>query len=107
MIQATPQAEVFQQQFGKSLQQETLNTRAVKFPKHAHIYTCGDEDETVYFIERGQVKLLMLAPDGIRVFIGDSFSRRCFRRVMFVRFARAARNRHRHGRDGTQTNSLF
>ena len=82
MIQATPQAEQFQQQIGKSLQQETLNTRAIKFARHAHIYTCGDEDESVYFIERGQVKLLMLAPDGKECLLailsaGDVFGELC------------------------------
>jgi CRP/FNR family transcriptional regulator, cyclic AMP receptor protein len=82
MIQATPQAEQFQQQIGKSLQQETLNTRAIKFSRHAHIYTCGDEDQTVYFIERGQVKLLMLAPDGKECLLsilsaGDVFGELC------------------------------
>ena len=82
MIQATPQAEQFQQQIGKSLQQETLNTRAIRFARHAHIYTCGDEDESVYFIERGQVKLLMLAPDGKECLLailsaGDVFGELC------------------------------
>ncbi len=82
MIQATPQAEQFQQQIGNSLQQETLNTRAVKFARHAHIYTCGDEDQTVYFIERGQIKLLMLAPDGKECLLailsaGDVFGELC------------------------------
>lgn len=82
MIQATPQAEQFQQQIGKSLQQETLNTRAIKFARHAHIYTCGDEDQTVYFIEHGQVKLLMLAPDGKECLLailsaGDVFGELC------------------------------
>ncbi len=82
MIQATPQAEQFQQQLGKSLQQETLNTRAIKLARHAHIYTCGDEDQTVYFIERGQVKLLMLAPDGKECLLailsaGDVFGELC------------------------------
>ena len=82
MMQATPQAEQFQQQIGNSLQQETLNTRAIKLARHAHIYTCGDEDETVYFIERGQVKLLMLAPDGKECLLailsaGDVFGELC------------------------------
>jgi hypothetical protein len=48
----------------KSLQRETLNSRAVKIPRHANVYTCGDQDEMVYFIESGQIKLLMLSPEG-------------------------------------------
>src|SRR5213593_4064749 len=64
MIQQTPQADVFKRQLGDSLQRETLNSRAVKIARHANVYTCGDQDEMVYFIESGQVKLLMLSSEG-------------------------------------------
>src|SRR5215468_4586750 len=64
MIQQTPQADEFKQQLRDSLQRETLNTRAVKIAKHANVYTCGDQDEMVYFIESGQIKLLMLSSEG-------------------------------------------
>ena len=43
---------------------ETANSHAVKISKHANVYTCSDQDETVYFIESGQVKLLMRSPEG-------------------------------------------
>ena len=58
MIQETPQADLFKQQMRESLRQETLNSRAVTIAKHDNVYTCGDNDEMVYFIESGQVKLL-------------------------------------------------
>jgi adenine-specific DNA-methyltransferase len=32
--------------------------------KHANVYTCGDHDRMVYVIEHGQIKLLVLSPDG-------------------------------------------
>src|SRR6185369_6246500 len=64
MIQETPQADRFKQQMGESLRQETLNSRAVTIAKHKHVYNCGDKNELVYFIESGQVKLLMLSPEG-------------------------------------------
>ena len=64
MIQETPQADLFKQQMRESLRQETLNSRAVTIAKHDHVYNCGDNDEMVYFIESGQVKLLMLSPEG-------------------------------------------
>ena len=64
MIQETPQADLFKQQMRESLRQETLNSRAVTIAKHDNVYTCGDNDELVYFIESGQVKLLMLSPEG-------------------------------------------
>src|SRR5437588_10050954 len=64
MIQQAQQAERFKQQLGDSLLRETKDTRAVTIAKHDHVYTCGDQDETVYCIESGQIKLLMLSPEG-------------------------------------------
>lgn len=61
MIQQTPQAELFKQQLRDSLQRETQNIHAVKIGRHANVYTCGDQDEMVYFIESGQIKLLMVS----------------------------------------------
>jgi CRP-like cAMP-binding protein len=64
MIQEIPQADMFKQQMRESLRQETLNSRAITIAKHDHVYTCGDNDESVYFIESGQIKLLMLSTEG-------------------------------------------
>jgi CRP/FNR family cyclic AMP-dependent transcriptional regulator len=64
MIQETPHAEQFKLQLRDSLRRETLNSRAVKIARHTNVYTCGDHDEMVYFIESGQIKLLMLSSDG-------------------------------------------
>jgi CRP/FNR family cyclic AMP-dependent transcriptional regulator len=82
MIQETPRAEWFKQQMRDSLRQETLNSRAIKIAKHDHVYTCGDQDEMVYFIESGQVKLLMLSPEGRECLLaihaaGDIFGELC------------------------------
>ena len=82
MIQETPQADLFKQQMRESLRQETLNSRAVTIAKHDNIYTCGDNDELVYFIESGQVKLLMLSPEGRECLLaihtaGDIFGELC------------------------------
>src|SRR5215471_230407 len=82
MIQQTPQADEFKQQLRDSLQRETLNTRAVKIAKHANVYTCGDQDEMVYFIESGQIKLLMLSSEGKECLLaihssGDVFGELC------------------------------
>ena len=82
MIQQTPQAEQFKQQLRDSLQRETLNSRAVEIAKRANVYTCGDQDEMVYFIESGQIKLLMLSPDGKECLLaihgpGDLFGELC------------------------------
>jgi CRP/FNR family cyclic AMP-dependent transcriptional regulator len=64
MVQETLQADLFKQQMREALRQETLNSRPVTIAKYDHVYTCGDNDEMVYFIESGQIKLLMLSPEG-------------------------------------------
>ncbi|HEX4946624.1 MAG TPA: Crp/Fnr family transcriptional regulator [Blastocatellia bacterium] len=82
MIQETPQTERFKQQLRDSLQRETRNAHAITIPKHSHIYTCGDQDEMIYFIVRGQVKLLMISPEGRECLLaihsgGDIFGELC------------------------------
>ena len=82
MIQETPQSDLFKKQMGESLRQETLNSRAVTIAKHDNVYTCGDNDNLVYFIESGQIKLLMLSSDGRECLLavhtaGDIFGELC------------------------------
>jgi CRP/FNR family transcriptional regulator, cyclic AMP receptor protein len=82
MIQQTPQADQFKLQLRDSLLRETMNSRAVKIARHANVYTCGDQDETVYFIESGQIKLLMLSSEGKECLLaihseGDIFGELC------------------------------
>ncbi|MGH7768326.1 MAG: Crp/Fnr family transcriptional regulator [Candidatus Binatia bacterium] len=82
MIQQTPQADLFKKQLGDSLQRETRNSRAVKIARHVNVYTSGDRDEMVYFIESGQVKLLMLSSEGKECLLaihsaGDIFGELC------------------------------
>jgi CRP-like cAMP-binding protein len=82
MIQQTHEAERFKHQMRDSLQRETLNSRAVTIPRHANVYTCGDRDEMVYFIETGQIKLLLLSPEGKECLLaihsgGDIFGELC------------------------------
>ena len=82
MIQHTPEADRFKLQMRDSLRRETLNSRAVTIPRHANVYTCGDQDEMVYFIETGQIKLLLLSPEGKECLLaihgsGDVFGELC------------------------------
>jgi CRP-like cAMP-binding protein len=81
-IQQTPDADQFKQQLRDSLQRETLNSHAVKVARHSNVYTCGDQNEMVYFIESGQVKLLMLSSEGKECLLaihsgGDIFGELC------------------------------
>jgi CRP-like cAMP-binding protein len=64
------------------LRREPLNSRAIKIARHKNIYSCGDEDENVYFIERGQIKLLILSSRGRECILaihtaGDIFGELC------------------------------
>src|SRR3989304_7108151 len=82
MIQQTPEAEGIKKQMRDSLQRETLKSRAVTIPRHANVYTCGDQDGMVYFIETGQIKLLLLPPEGKECLLaihsaGDIFGELC------------------------------
>ena len=82
MIQQTPQADEFKQQLRDSLHRETQNSRAVKIARHKNVYACGDKDENVYFIERGQIKLLILSSQGKECILaihtaGDIFGELC------------------------------
>src|SRR4030095_11280678 len=85
-IQQTPQADEFKQQLRDSLVRETMNARAVKIARHANVYTCGDQDEMVYFIESGQIKLLMLSSEGKECLLaihseGDIFGELCLSKL--------------------------
>ena len=82
MIQLTPEATRFKEQMRESLRHEALNSRAVTIPRHASVYNCGDRDERVYFIESGQIKLLLLSPEGKECLLaihgtGDIFGELC------------------------------
>lgn len=85
MIQETLQIDRFKGQMCDSLRQEALNSRTIKIAKHDHVYTCGDNDNQVYFIESGQIKLLMLSPEGKECLLavytaGDIFGELCLSR---------------------------
>ena len=82
MIQQTPETDKFKQHLRDSLLRETQNSRAVKIARHANVYTCGDQDDTVYIIEGGQIKLLMLSSEGRECLLaihgaGDIFGELC------------------------------
>ncbi len=82
MIQQIPQVDKFKQRLRDSLQRETINSHTRKIAKHDHAYTCGDQDGMVYFLASGQVKLLMLSPEGKECILaihtaGDIFGELC------------------------------
>ncbi len=64
VIQQTPQADEFKRLLRDSLQRETISSGAIKIARHVNVYKSGDHDDMVYFIESGQIKLLMLSSEG-------------------------------------------
>ena len=82
MMPQAPRSELFKEQVRELLLRETQNARAVMITRHANVYTCGDRDEMIYFVESGQVKLLMLSPAGKECMLairsaGDIFGELC------------------------------
>jgi CRP-like cAMP-binding protein len=82
MIQQIPQLNQFKEQMQGSLLNETKNSKAIKIRKHNNVYTAGDQRETVYFIEKGQIKLVMASEEGKECLLairgaGDVFGALC------------------------------
>src|SRR6267143_5119469 len=72
----------FKERLYESLQNATLNFPTVHVDKHRHVYVCGDPAGSVYFIQAGQIKLLMLSPEGKECLLaihtpGDTFGELC------------------------------
>jgi CRP/FNR family cyclic AMP-dependent transcriptional regulator len=82
MIQEASQSDQFKEQMQGSLFNETKNSSPIKVGKHDQVYTAGDERETVYFIEKGQIKLVMASSEGKECMLaihgpGDVFGELC------------------------------
>src|SRR6266571_222262 len=71
----------FRQLLRRSLERR-VNLRTIRVASHQPIYVSGDSAEMVYFIESGQIKLLMLSPEGKECLLaihtaGDIFGELC------------------------------
>ena len=82
MLQESPSVSQFKKQLRDSLERETIHSRTLTLARHAHAYTAGDHDDMVYVIVRGQIKLLMLSPEGKEGLLaihttGDIFGELC------------------------------
>ena len=64
MPQPIPQVDRFNQQLQTALHQATRQCPAINVAKGANLYSLGDQDSVVYFIDSGQIKLVMLTPAG-------------------------------------------
>jgi CRP/FNR family transcriptional regulator, cyclic AMP receptor protein len=82
MIQYNPDTDLFKRQMRDSLSRETRFSDVIKVPKNHNVYMVGEEIEMVYFIESGEVKLLMLSSEGKECMLaihasGDIFGELC------------------------------
>lgn len=64
------------------IQRASWDFPTVLVGKHQHVYVCGDAAGCVYFIQSGQIKLLMLSPEGKECLLaiygaGDTFGELC------------------------------
>jgi len=82
MTEQTSTTHDFRKRLAESLRLESLAFANLRIANHQTVYTCGDAAESVYFIESGQVKLLMLSPEGKECLLdihtgGDTFGELC------------------------------
>ncbi len=56
--------DVFKHNIASVFRRESLDCRVIRVPKRDHVYTCGDSDPSLYFVESGKVKILLLSEDG-------------------------------------------
>lgn len=82
MIQETPGADKFKEQMRESLVSATKDSVAIKVARRSNVYEVGDKVETVYFIESGQIKLLIVSSRGKECLLaihgpGDIFGELC------------------------------
>ena len=93
--QQTLQADEFKRHLRDSLERETRNSRAIKIARHDNVYTAGEPSETIYFIESGQIKLVIFSTEGREGLLSHPQRGRYLRRNVSNRHRPA--NRHRHG----------
>jgi len=82
MIRQNPVADLFKKKLHDSLMKEMSDYQTIKIAKNSNVYLAGSKDDLVYFIERGQIKLLMLSPLGKECLLaihsgGDVFGELC------------------------------
>lgn len=72
----------FKDRLHQSLQGDVSHFPTVHIAKHQNVYVCGDPAASVYFIQAGQIKLLMSSADGKECLLaihtqGDIFGELC------------------------------
>jgi CRP-like cAMP-binding protein len=60
----------FKDRFLESLQRPSFDFPTLHVSRHRNVYVCGDPADALYFVESGQVKLLMLSSEGKACLLG-------------------------------------
>jgi CRP/FNR family transcriptional regulator, cyclic AMP receptor protein len=87
MIENNLDTNLFKAQMRDSLLKETKNSQSIQIAKHQNVYVDGDKIEMVYFIESGEIKLVMLSSEGKECTLaihtsGDVFGELCLAGLM-------------------------
>ena len=82
MIDNSAETDRFKQEMRNSLEREGRNSSEIKVAKHDNVYAVGSDLESVYFINSGKIKLIMLSPEGRECTLaihssGDIFGELC------------------------------
>ncbi len=82
MLEITNPCVRFKQQLRDCLNNQAFGWRSGKFRKWQYVYTPGEQDEMIYFIETGQVKLILPSSEGKKCLAsirtqGDIFGESC------------------------------
>jgi len=64
MTRLTNEAGPFGTQMQEFFRKQALGCRNIRVGRHCHVYTSGQRDAMVYFIESGQVKLMLPSAEG-------------------------------------------
>src|SRR5689334_20382042 len=82
MPRQIPGIDPFRERLGEWLRQQSQDVTVIKVLRHRNVYNQGDKDEMVYFIESGQIKLIINSPAGRGCLMaiytaGDVFGESC------------------------------
>ncbi len=82
MIEQTFQFHQSRQQIRKLFQNGSPDCRVMHVRKQDYVYTCGERDSMIYCLESGQVKEVLISPEGKECLIaihaaGDIFGELC------------------------------
>ncbi len=64
MIELTLPSDKFSHQVGDFFKNQPPGCRTVRYAKSQNVYTSGERDASIYYIESGQVKLLLTSYEG-------------------------------------------